>query len=90
MEELLLIKTCKYCELTLKPCIDEGIECAVCNSNVHARCLKRGSVPGGLHGDLFFHFTCQECSDTGTEIFIREKLSWYSRDVKSDNRIYSN
>ncbi|KAF7268609.1 ada2a-containing complex component 2 [Rhynchophorus ferrugineus] len=76
MEELLLIKTCKYCELTLKPCLDEGIECTVCNANIHARCLKRGSVPGGLHGDLFFTFTCQECSDTSTEIFIREKLSW--------------
>ncbi|XP_030750322.1 cysteine-rich protein 2-binding protein isoform X1 [Sitophilus oryzae] len=76
MEGLLLIKECKYCHENLKSCLDEGIECIVCNSNVHAGCLKRGSVPGGLHGDLFYNFTCQECSDIGSEKFVRQKLSW--------------
>ncbi|XP_066143621.1 cysteine-rich protein 2-binding protein [Euwallacea fornicatus] len=76
MEELLLVKTCKYCQEVLVPCINEGLTCTICQGSSHVRCLKRGSVPGGLAGDLFFVYTCQECSATGTENFARQNLSW--------------
>ncbi|KAL1500771.1 hypothetical protein ABEB36_006216 [Hypothenemus hampei] len=76
MDDLLTVKTCKYCQENLQPCLNEGLICCVCQQNVHAKCIKRGSVPGGLEGDLFFIYTCQECSDTDSEKFIRQKLSW--------------
>ncbi|VEN35102.1 unnamed protein product [Callosobruchus maculatus] len=67
---------CKYCVEEIKPCKDEGIQCLECNQTVHLRCLKRGSVPGGLHGDVFFTYKCAECSASGVEVFIRNKASW--------------
>ncbi|KAJ8925557.1 hypothetical protein NQ315_009397 [Exocentrus adspersus] len=67
-------KTCKYCTQSLEICADEGLECMQCNNYVHIRCLKRGSVPGGLKGDLFFTFICGECSSSGSEFFSRNKL----------------
>ncbi|XP_044263521.1 cysteine-rich protein 2-binding protein isoform X2 [Tribolium madens] len=69
-------KICKYCTNKLEDCLDEGLTCSLCSQSVHLRCLKNGSVPGGLHGDIFFTFTCEECSETGTESFVREKMSW--------------
>ncbi|XP_045474134.1 cysteine-rich protein 2-binding protein isoform X2 [Harmonia axyridis] len=29
-----------------------------------------------MNGDVFFTYTCQECSESSTEIFVRDKLSW--------------
>ncbi|CAH0550288.1 unnamed protein product [Brassicogethes aeneus] len=55
---------------------DEGLECSVCNKSIHQKCLKRGSVPGGLCGDLFFTLICQECSSNNSETFCRNKMSW--------------
>ncbi|XP_074027287.1 cysteine-rich protein 2-binding protein isoform X1 [Leptinotarsa decemlineata] len=69
-------KFCKYCEEKLGISLEEGLQCSECNKNVHLKCLKRGSVPGGLYGDVFFSFTCQECSSTEIEVFSRIKLSW--------------
>ncbi|RZC33691.1 cysteine-rich protein 2-binding protein [Asbolus verrucosus] len=69
-------KFCKYCTLKLEDCLDEGLTCRSCSESVHLRCLRSGSVPGGLHGDIFFVFTCQECSSPGGESFNREKMSW--------------
>lgn len=66
---------CKYCNAKLVDCTDEGLTCMLCENSVHLRCL-RGAVPGGLHGDVFFDFTCLECSDKGAEIYIRQKISW--------------
>ncbi|XP_050294073.1 cysteine-rich protein 2-binding protein isoform X2 [Anthonomus grandis grandis] len=79
MEEFLLEqkqKICKYCGLLLVPCLDEGLECTQCQNYVHLKCLKRGSVPGGLEGDVFYIYTCLECSDRDTEKFVRQKISW--------------
>lgn len=76
MEDLLVPKACKYCLQLLEPCINEGLTCQLCNQHVHAVCIKRGSVPGGLAGDLFFAYTCQECSVTGSEQFVRQNISW--------------
>lgn len=69
-------KTCKYCQLKLEICADEGLECTSCHNNIHIRCLKRGSVPGGLNGDVFYNLICQECAIDGTENFVRNKISW--------------
>ncbi|CAG9764755.1 unnamed protein product [Ceutorhynchus assimilis] len=83
MEELLKIKSCKYCQQNILPCTDEGLTCSLCQQSVHSRCLKRGTVPGGIAGDLFYIYTCSECSDTGLEIFVRDKLSWLQTIVMS-------
>ncbi|KAJ8957659.1 hypothetical protein NQ318_017551 [Aromia moschata] len=76
MENFAEEKICKYCAENLRICEDEGLECSTCRSHVHVRCLKRGSVPGGLSGDLFFTFICQECDSSNSEVFSRNKLSW--------------
>lgn len=70
------MENCKYCEKQLEDCEDEGLQCSSCANYVHVRCLRRGAVPGGMNGDIFFSFTCQECSDLNTELFVRDKLSW--------------
>ncbi|XP_044746331.1 cysteine-rich protein 2-binding protein [Coccinella septempunctata] len=70
------MENCKYCEKPLEDCEDEGLQCTTCLKYVHVRCLKRGAVPGGMNGDLFFTYTCQECSESNTEVFVRDKLSW--------------
>lgn len=67
---------CKYCKTSLKICIDEGLQCKNCKENVHLKCLKRGSVPGGLHGDIFYELICKECSSNGTEVYTRIRISW--------------
>ncbi|XP_063908041.1 cysteine-rich protein 2-binding protein [Zophobas morio] len=69
-------KFCKYCPNKLEDCVDEGLSCTSCSQNVHLRCLRNGGVPGGLHGDIFFTFTCQDCSQSNAEEFVREKMSW--------------
>lgn len=81
MEELMkqycTEKVCKYCEEPLKIIEDEGIECEVCSHSVHLRCLRRGAIPGGFTGDVFFNYKCEFCSGTETEHFSRSKMSWY-------------
>lgn len=69
-------KTCKYCTKSLEICEDEGLECTLCKENVHLKCLKRGSVPGGFNGDVFYDFTCEQCTPDGNENFVRIKMSW--------------
>lgn len=69
-------RECKYCETPIKICEDEGLECKNCNLNVHLKCLKRGSVPGGLQGDVFYELVCKECSTNGNEEFSRIRISW--------------
>lgn len=69
-------KTCKYCQSILEICVDEGIECTSCQNSIHVKCLKRGSVPGGLNGDVFYSLVCQECAIDDKESFVRNKISW--------------
>lgn len=71
-------ETCKYCELDIEPIVSEHMTCDICKNNVHLNCLKKGSVPGGLSGDVFYTFTCEECSATGSETFERDKMPWYN------------
>lgn len=68
---------CKYCNSALKICEDEGLECNNCKAFIHLRCLKRGSVPGGLHGDVFYELQCKDCWKDGNENFTRIRISWY-------------
>lgn len=69
-------RECKYCRTTIKVSEDEGLECSCCKKSVHLRCLNRGSVPGGLHGDVFYELVCKECSSDTNEVFTRIKISW--------------
>lgn len=69
-------RECKYCKTTLTVCEDEGLECSNCKMSVHLKCLKRGSVPGGLQGDVFYELLCKECSTDGNEYFTRIRISW--------------
>lgn len=67
---------CKYCKQNLEDCLQEGLRCIKCFQYVHLKCLIRGTVPGGMNGDVFFTFTCIDCSEDHTEHFVRDKLSW--------------
>lgn len=68
--------TCKYCDNEVHMNSAEFLVCSVCNRNVHITCLKRESTPGGIYGDVFYTYTCQNCSSNGSEIFLREKMPW--------------
>ncbi|XP_049828609.1 cysteine-rich protein 2-binding protein-like isoform X1 [Schistocerca gregaria] len=52
------------------------LTCNVCRKNVHPNCLSAGRLPGSLLGDVFFDYTCSDCSFWKTEEFWRQKLSW--------------
>lgn len=69
--------SCKYCNNLLEDLHNEGLQCESCEKYVHLSCLKRGSTPGAFAGDVFFTFTCLECSDTDTECFSRENTKWF-------------
>ncbi|KAF2884371.1 hypothetical protein ILUMI_21820 [Ignelater luminosus] len=67
---------CKYCDDASGLGELEGLCCSECKQLVHLKCLRRGAVPGGFVGDIFFQFACQDCSLVGTETFIRDKMPW--------------
>lgn len=71
-----VIGICKKCSLRVRYIASEGLQCAECSSFVHATCLNRGSTPGGLLGDVFFQYRCEDCSHTGQEHFVRDKMPW--------------
>lgn len=70
------LKKCKYCALHVEDITAEGLQCKHCYKYVHINCLKRKCVPGGLLGDIFFTFTCTDCSPDSVEVFEREKMTW--------------
>lgn len=70
-------ENCKYCGSVIESFVSEHMKCNLCKNNVHLKCLRKGAVPGGLCGDVFYRFTCQECSPTCSEIFERDKMPWY-------------
>lgn len=74
--EIKVNNNCKYCEESIEDIVAEGLFCAECEKYVHVKCLRRECVPGGLEGDIFFTFTCIECSKSDSEVFIRDKISW--------------
>ncbi|PRD26051.1 UNVERIFIED_CONTAM: Cysteine-rich protein 2-binding protein [Trichonephila clavipes] len=54
---------------------DDMLTCTECNKRFHQSCLRTGH-PSPLTGDIYFDFTCQNCSLTGMEIIKRKKLQW--------------
>ncbi|XP_067002272.2 cysteine-rich protein 2-binding protein [Anabrus simplex] len=70
------MNVCAYCLDKVKEKCDSFLVCSKCNKNVHLNCLKSGAVLGGLLGDVFFNFECQECSPTRREEISRQRLSW--------------
>ncbi|GFS67085.1 cysteine-rich protein 2-binding protein [Nephila pilipes] len=51
------------------------LNCVECKKRFHLSCLKSGR-PSSLAGDIYFNFTCQNCSGTGAEVVQRKKLQW--------------
>ncbi|GFR06483.1 cysteine-rich protein 2-binding protein [Trichonephila clavata] len=51
------------------------LTCIECRKRFHQSCLKSGR-PSSLAGDIYFNFTCQNCSHSGTEVIQRKKLQW--------------
>ncbi|XP_063826870.1 cysteine-rich protein 2-binding protein [Ostrinia nubilalis] len=67
---------CKYCEQPECKQDSPGLTCEVCSCFVHLSCLRRPGTPGDFACDVFFDFTCYECSPTHQEIFKRNKFPW--------------
>ena len=72
--EMSNINFCSYC----LEFIDSNVNltCVACCESVHRQCLKTCGPPGDLMGDIFFEFTCIQCSLTEKEIYQRKKLPW--------------
>lgn len=51
------------------------LKCTNCEKLFHGDCLKNGR-PSNFKGDVFFDFTCADCSETGKEIFKRKPMNW--------------
>lgn len=54
---------------------DHMFTCINCKKLFHIKCLKSGK-PSELAGDIYFKFTCANCSSDGAECFKRMKLQW--------------
>lgn len=67
-----LISHC-YCKSTATT--PQMFTCTECKLKFHITCLKSGR-PSDLAGDVYFKFTCTNCSPEGIEFFNRLKLSW--------------
>ncbi|XP_045524206.1 cysteine-rich protein 2-binding protein isoform X1 [Pieris brassicae] len=68
--------TCKYCNEPEDKQYRPGLICESCICFVHLTCLKRAGTPGDLSGDVFFDYTCEDCSAEKEEIFKRTKILW--------------
>ncbi|XP_068626195.1 cysteine-rich protein 2-binding protein [Battus philenor] len=67
---------CKYCVKPESKQDKPGLRCESCNGFVHLTCLKRPGTPGDFACDVFFEFTCAECSDSTEEVFTRKRFLW--------------
>lgn len=54
---------------------DHMFTCKLCKLKFHVSCLKSGK-PSDLAGDIYYKFTCANCSTEGQESFQRLKLQW--------------
>ncbi|KAL0851615.1 hypothetical protein ABMA28_007393 [Loxostege sticticalis] len=68
--------TCKYCNEPENKQDRPGLICESCICFVHLSCLRRPGTPGDFACDVFFDFTCEDCSPTNKEIFKRNKFPW--------------
>lgn len=68
--------TCKYCNEPENKQDRPGLICESCICFVHLDCLRRPGTPGDLACDVFFDFTCEDCSEDKREVFTRNKFPW--------------
>lgn len=68
--------TCIYCNELENKQDRAGLICDTCTNFVHLACLKRPGTPGDFACDIFFDFTCAECSPSTEEVFRRNKFPW--------------
>lgn len=61
-----------YCDKNITPSM---LQCLKCQKLFHGGCLKNGR-PSNFKGDVFFEFSCVNCSDTGKEICKRKTMNW--------------
>ncbi|XP_014774519.1 cysteine-rich protein 2-binding protein [Octopus bimaculoides] len=54
---------------------EEMLTCTKCSLLFHPACLQNGR-PSELLGDIFFEFTCSNCSPDNQELCQRVKLQW--------------
>ncbi|KAJ8674193.1 hypothetical protein QAD02_005455 [Eretmocerus hayati] len=68
-------ENCKICMEECDAYDDPAVSCVgECEQSIHVRCLKRGTLPSNLIGDVFYDLHCADCS--GEEMLVRQKLSW--------------
>ncbi|CAH0724479.1 unnamed protein product, partial [Brenthis ino] len=68
--------TCKYCSEPENKQDRPGLVCDTCTCFVHLSCLKRPGTPGDFACDVFFDFTCADCSQNSEEVLRRNKFPW--------------
>ncbi|CAG9796843.1 unnamed protein product [Diatraea saccharalis] len=68
--------TCKYCNLLENKQDNPGLICQTCICFVHLTCLRRLGTPGDFACDVFFDYTCADCSPDNKEVFLRNKFPW--------------
>lgn len=68
--------TCKYCNEPENKQDRPGLICDTCICFVHLTCLRRQGTPGDFVGDVFFDFTCADCSPDSEEQFRRNRFTW--------------
>ena len=61
-----------YCGANITPSM---LKCSECQKLFHLTCLKKGR-PSNFKADIFFEFTCVNCSDTGEEKCKRKLMNW--------------
>nr|XP_026492671.1 cysteine-rich protein 2-binding protein [Vanessa tameamea] len=68
--------TCKYCNEPENKQDRPGLICDTCICFVHLSCLRRQGTPGDFVCDVFFDFTCADCSTDSEEQFWRNRFTW--------------
>lgn len=67
---------CKKCLNDVLVFNDSYLKCNACTGNVHTKCIPSGLFDSGIAGDVFFLYTCWECSPTVEDVLVRDKISW--------------
>ncbi|KAI5632058.1 acetyltransferase (GNAT) family domain-containing protein [Phthorimaea operculella] len=67
---------CKYCNTPEDKQENPGLICENCICFVHLSCLRRPGTPGDFACDVFFDFTCADCSPDKKEVFTRNRFPW--------------
>ncbi|CAH0592107.1 unnamed protein product [Chrysodeixis includens] len=76
LPEPIMNTTCKYCNEPESKQDRPGLICESCICFVHLSCLRRPGTPGDFACDVFYDFTCQDCSPDKKEVFTRNRFPW--------------